>query len=204
MNKLGIRNQIRGLLNRNDLTDTQADIFIDQAVARIQRTLRIPPMERTMITTVADSSPELIVLPNDFLQLKNLYTDKGTLEYKDLGQFLQIQDAPGNYPKYYTRVQGSYLVKPSPPEGLQINMIYYGEIADLVNETDENFLSVICPDLLVYGALIYAADFFVDDRRDSFEAVATRIFDELISQSLEMEFAQEGMAISTAFYAPEY
>lgn len=204
MNKLGIRNQIKGLLNRNDLTDSQADIFIDQAVARIQRTLRIPPMEKTMVTTSTSQNPELIVLPNDFLKLRNLYTEQGPLEYVDAANFQRIQDAPGSHPKYYTRVQGSYKVRPTPPEDYDITMIYYGEIPDLVADTDENFLSVISPDLLVYAALVYAADFFIDDRRDKFEEISVNLFNELQEQANEMEFSQEGMVIATSFYAPEY
>lgn len=204
MNKLGIRNQIKGLLNRNDVTDAQVNTFIDQAVARIQRTLRIPSMEKTQVYTAGSSGADLLALPNDFLQLKHLYHSKGTVKYVDLGQYIATVDAPGNAPAIYTRIQGGLQVKPTPPQGFVITMVYYGEIPDLVNDTDENFLTVIAPDLLVYGALIYASDFFVDDRRDKFEEIATRLFDELNTQAIEMEFAQEGMTIAPSAGYPEY
>lgn len=204
MNKLGIRNQIKGLLNRNDLTDTQADIFIDQAVARIQRTLRIPPMEKTQLYTAGSTGANLLSLPNDFLQLKHLYTPTSTIRYVDLGDFLRTQDAPGNTPVIYTRIQGGLQIKNTPPAGFVTTMVYYGEIPDLVNDTDENFLTAIAPDLLVYGALTFAADFFLDDRREVFEATAVRIYEELNQQAIDMEFAQEGMAISPSANTPEY
>lgn len=204
MNKLVIREQIKALLNRNDATDDQVNVFIDQAVARIQRSLRIPPMERVEIYTIGDVTPENLSLPADFLQLKHLYTSTGSLTYTDLGTYLKTVDAPGNIPKIYTRVQGSYLIKPTPPEGFEITMVYYGEIPDLVNDTDSNFLCVIAPDLLVYGALTFAADFFIDERRDAFEATAVRIFTELKDQANEMEFAQDGMTVSTSYDTPEY
>lgn len=204
MNKLGIRNQIKGLLNRNDCTDAQADIFIEQAVARIQRNLRVPSMEKTVIYTAQQSGAELLALPNDFLQLKHLYHSKGVIRYVDINEFQSTVDAPGYTPQIYTRVQGSLLVKPTPPEDFQITMVYYGEIPDLVNDTDENFLTVIAPDLLVYGALTFAGDFFVDDRRDSWEAVATRVYEELNAQAIEMEFAQQSMAVAPSAHYPEY
>lgn len=204
MNKLGIRNQIKGLLNRNDLTDAQADIFIDQAIARIQRTLRVPSMEKTVVYTTGTTSKDLLTLPTDFLQLKHLYTSTGTIKYVDLSEYLQTQDSPGNPPSIYTRIQGGLQIKSSPPVGYKIYMVYYGEIPDLVSDTSTNFVTEIAPDLLVYGALTFAADFFLDERKDAFEASAVRIYDEITTQAIEMEFAQEGMAISTSANYPEY
>jgi hypothetical protein len=204
MNKLAIRNQIKGLLNRNDLTDTQADLFIDQAVARIQRTLRVPSMEKTQIYTTGVDGGNLLVLPNDFLQLKHLYTENSTIVYSDLGNFVRTVDTPGYAPRIYTRVQGSFQIKPTPPVGYEIYMVYYGEIPDLVTDTDSNFLTEIAPDLLVYASLTFAADFFIDERKDAFETIAVRIFNELKDQATDMEWAQEGMSIATAYNAPEY
>lgn len=204
MNKATVRSQLAGLLNRNDATTDQLNIFIDQAVARIQRTLRVPPMERVQTYTVTEESPEMLSLPNDFLQLKHLYISNNAIEYVDLGTFLKTQDAPGNTPRLYTRVQGSFLLKPTPPKDLVITMVYYGEIPDLVNDSDSNFITEIAPDLLVYGALTFAADFFIDDRKDSFEQIAVRIFNEVQDQANAMEFAQEGMTVNTAYNAPEY
>lgn len=204
MNKKGIRDQVKALLNRNDITDSIADTFIDQAVARIQRTLRIPPMEKMITYTAQSVNPELLVLPNDFLELKHIYIDDKTLQFKDLNSFLRYPDYGGSKPMFYTRLQGGLKVKPAPAVSSQINMIYYGEIPDLVNDTDENFLTAIAPDLLVYGALTFASDYYIDDRKDQFEAVATRIFDELVTQAQEMEMKQEGLSISPTYDYPEY
>lgn len=204
MNKLGIRNQIKGLLNRNDVTNAQIDVFIDQAVARIQRQLRVPAMEKAEVYITNAIGGNLLALPSDFLQLKHLYTSKGVIAYADLGTFIKTQDAPGSVPTIYTRVQDFLQVKPTPPEDFEITMVYYGEIPDLVNDTDSSWLTELAPDLLVYGALTFAADFFVDDRKAAFEEIAQRIFGEIQTQAIEMEFAQEGMAVQSAFNSPEY
>jgi hypothetical protein len=203
MNKLGIRSQLKALLNRNDITDAIADTFIDQAVARIQRTLRVPAMEKQIIYTATDVSPELLVLPNDFLQARDVYTDNGTLTFKDLNSFQRYPLAVGT-PIYYTRIQGAYKVKPTPRVDFKIYMTYYGEIPDLVSDTDENFLTAIAPDLLVYGALTFAADYYVDDRKQAFEDSFNRIYGEVMDQAYQMEMTQDGAAIAPAYTYPEY
>lgn len=204
MNKLQIRKQVSALLNRNDATDDVLDSFIDQAIGRIQRNLRVPAMERAYVVTTNDIKPELIALPSDFLQLKHIFVGNNIINYCDVSKFIQTPDIPGAVPKIYTRIQGSYLLKPIPPAGLEITMIYYGEIEDLVEDTDSNFLSVVAPDLLVYAALAFAADYYLDDRKEMFESVGQRAYDELESQANAMEFAQEGLSVSTSFDSPEY
>jgi hypothetical protein len=208
MNKQGIRDQVIALLNRNDITNAIADTFIDQAVARIQRTLRIPPMEKSLVYTTTAENPSTLILPNDFLELKHLYIDttvaKYVLQYKDLDGFLRYPELSGSAPQYYTRIQGGFKIKPTPPTDSVVYMVYYGEIDDLIEDTDTNFLSEIAPDLLVYGALTYAADFYVDERKVAFEEVFGRIYSEIVEQNLQMEMSQQGIAVAPAYTFPEY
>jgi hypothetical protein len=195
MNKAGIRSQVSALLNRNDATDALLDVFIDQAVARIQRTLRLPIMEKSEIYTVTDISPDTLVLPTDFLSLKYLLTNSGNLEYVDIGTFLATPDAVGNNPYMYTRLQGAFKVKNTPADGTQIVMIYYCEIPDLVEDTDTSWLSEVAPDLLTYGALSYAADYFIDERKPNFEERFGQIYAELEEQARMVEWDQSAMRI---------
>lgn len=206
MNKAGIRTQLLGLLNRNDCTNAQADIFIEQALARIQRTLRVPAMEAQEVITTNDTNGDTIVLPADYLNMKYIYTPKedGTslmLEYKDVATFLAIPSSVG-VPAYYTRIRGELKMKPYPQVGSTINMIYYNEIPDLVNDTDENFLTIIAPDLLVYGALTFAADYFVDDRKQVFEERFAAVYSEVDEQARLVEMDQSSIAISPAYAYP--
>ena len=206
MNKAGIRTQFQGLLNRNDCTDAQADIFIEQALARIQRTLRVPAMESQEVVTTNETNGDTIVLPENYLNMKYIYTPKsdGTslmLEYKDVANFLAIPSSVG-VPAYYTRIRGELKMKPYPQTGSVVNMIYYSEIPDLVAETDENFLTIIAPDLLVYAALTFAADYFVDDRKQAFEDRYAEIYGEVEEQARMVEFDQSSIAIAPAYAYP--
>jgi hypothetical protein len=198
MNKAQIRVQLLALLNRNDCSDAQADIFIEQAMSRIQRTLRIPPMERQETITANDVNPGLITLPDDFLNIKYLFTTTGMLQYRDLATFIMIAPTVG-IPAYYTRIQGGLNLKPFPPEGYTVNMIYYGEIPDLVTDTDENFLTIIAADLLIYAALTFASDFFVDERKPAFEAKYSTIYLEVEEQARLSEMDQATLAIQPVY-----
>jgi hypothetical protein len=197
MNKQGIRNQVKALMNRNDFTDALTDTFIDQAVARIQRTLRLPTMEKQEVYITAEQPADLI-LPNDFLNIKYLYSGNTLLEYVDIGKFLSLPNQVGA-PQVYTRVQGSLKIKPTPPEDTEILMIYYGEIPDLVSDSDENFLTAIAPDLLVYGALSFAADYFVDERKPLFEDRFATIYGELEEQARMNEMDQSAIRVQPAY-----
>jgi hypothetical protein len=206
MNKAGIRSQVLGLLNRNDCTNALADTFIEQALARIQRTLRVPSMEAEEVLTTNSVSGDVIVLPSDFLNIKYLYTPKtdGTqqmLEYKDVSTFLSIPSSVG-IPQYYTRIRGELKMKPYPPVGTTINLIYFNEIPDLVNDSDVNFLTIIAPDLLTYGALTFAADYFVDDRKPAFEERFGAIYSEVVEQASLVDMDQTSIAINPAYAYP--
>jgi hypothetical protein len=199
MNKAGIRQQVKALMNRNDFDDALANTFIDQAIGRIQRTLRLPTMEKTEIYTITDAEPETLVLPADYLNIKYLFAENTLLEYVDLGKYLTTLDIPGNTPQMYTRLQAALKVKPTPAEGSTITMIYYGEIPDLVADDDENFLTAIAPDLLTYGALTFAADYFVDDRKQVFEDRYATIYAELEEQSRLNEMDQSALRVQPAY-----
>lgn len=194
MNKAQIRNQVLAILNRNDCDNTTADNFIDLALSRIQRTLRIAPMERQQDYTSNDVGDNLLVLPQDFLSMKYIWTGSTMLEYKDFATFLAIPDVPGA-PMVYTRVRGGLLIKPRPSVGTEISMIYYGEFNDLPADSSENALTNFAPDLLVYGALSFAADYFIDDRRDVFESRYETIYREVEEQSRTVEWDQATLAI---------
>lgn len=199
--KADIRKQFKDTLGRNDVSDDLANTFIDQAISRIQRTLRVPPMERIAPYTVTFDQPS-VILPDDFLSPRFFYAGEIELTYLPIGRFLAMGQEFG-YPRHYTRVGAELKLFPLPLDGTELNLVYYGEIPDLIEDTDTNFLCAIAPDFLVYGALCFAADHFVDDRKAAFEDGFTRIYNELQEQALLVELEQGGMAIRPA-YGTEY
>jgi hypothetical protein len=201
---------LSAIILRNDMTTAQATSFIQMAQTRIERTLRVPGQENVgTITANSTDAMDAIVLPQDFLSLKYLYTpgESGMdlMEYKDLASFFKAQKRlawTSIIPKYYTRVGSSYLITPplpaDPTGTAAIYMVYYAAQPMLVNPTDSNFFSISLQDLLVYGALSYAGDYFVDDRTASFEARFTQLLNDIAEQGRETDWSQSDMAVAPA------
>ncbi|MGC3025832.1 phage adaptor protein [Burkholderia sp. DN3021] len=210
MNLAQLRNKFLAILNRNDCTTDLANDFISMAQTRLERTLRVPGMENMSVTTGADPSvapTNAIVIPSDFLSLKYLYAGETLMENKDLGHFLKIQQDPGfsncTHPRYYSRVGASFLIKPTLALGDTATMVYYAAQPQLLVDTDTNFFSNVAADLLIYGALSYATDYFVDDRVQAFESRFTQLYADIEEQGRMTDMEQSSMAISPA-YSMEY
>ena len=198
MNKGEIRSQFIALLNRSDLTTSLANTFIDQSIARIQRSLRIPSMEKKQnysITALTDS----VVIPSDFLEAIDLYFEGRSLErvpMKEMQEF-KINSLSGT-PLYFAREQANFLLYPSPLSGT-LTLNYYSQYEDMVNDSDENALATIASDLIIYGALTYAADYFLDERTQLFEAKYQAFFTEIQQQADDQELTGSLQAIRPAY-----
>lgn len=200
---------LKTILNRNDCTDATAIGFIQMAQTRIERTLRTPGQE-TIGTVVGNATAitNSIVLPSDFLALKLMYTQGSwggmeLLEYRSTATFFKEQNRSmgstnGLSPKYYTRVGSSFLLTPPLPANQTIWMNYYAAQPQLVDPTDSNFFTISAQDLLVYGALSFACDYFVDDRMGGFEQRFAQLMGDIAEQSRETDMSQSDMAIAPA------
>ena len=172
--------QFLGLMNRTDLNSTPslASTFINQSIMRLQRELRVPFMEKTILYTVPASYDPArgLAIPSDLLELIDLNVDTngdGILDYplqrvqlKEAMRRSQITDRP----MVFARKGGNWIIGPTPAVGSNIEIIYYAEFAPLVNSTDTNTIANVGWDAVVYGALSAAADYYNDDRAGAFEA----------------------------------
>ncbi len=66
-----LRTTVADWLNRSDLTDAQLNQFIEMGESKVYEHLRIPPLEKTTIVTIA-SDTSSITIPSDFLELIEL------------------------------------------------------------------------------------------------------------------------------------
>lgn len=162
--------QVTALLNRRDLTTALNKTFIQQALARIQRTLRIPSMEKSVTVTASADLTTTISIPVDFLEVIDLInvTKNYRMRPTDLTTVIKEGEASGD-PIHYARQGGSWYIGPAAGAGQQFRLNYYGQFDALTNDSDTNNLSIIAPDMLVYGALSYACDYFLDKRAGMFE-----------------------------------
>jgi len=186
MNKGEIRAHFLALLNRTDCSNTLADTFIDQSIARIERTLRIPPMEKTQTYTIL-SSTSFVTIPSDFLEITDFYYDSTNLKRVPLAKMVEMSD--GNEqgtPTSFSREGELMRIYPYPTTGT-LTMNYYASFTDMTSDTDENDLALIGSDLIIYGALAYASDYYLDERGPLFEGKFAQFMAEMQEQANDAE-----------------
>jgi hypothetical protein len=186
MNLGNIRTHFKALLNRSDITDALADTFIDQGIARVQRSLRIPSMEKQYNYSITSPTTS-VVLPNDFLEAISLYFDGRQLAKVTLQEILERQqNGEQGAPLYFCRQGGTYLISPSPSSGT-LSLDYYAQFIDMTADSDENILAQVASDLIIYAALTYAADYYIDERSPVFENKYVQFMAEIQEQSNDAE-----------------
>jgi hypothetical protein len=198
MNKGALKTQFKNLLNRSDITNDLADTFIDQGIARIQRTLRIPSMEKKQ-NYIVSASTTFIVLPNDFLEAIDLYYDGRSLERIPMKEMQELKkNSLNDAPLYFAREQSNFLIYPHPKTGT-LSLNYYGQYADMTLDSDENQLAIVASDLIIYGALTYASDYYLDERSELFEAKYRTYLAEVQQQADDAELTGTLQTIRPAY-----
>lgn len=198
MDYVGVKNQFLGLLNRRDITPTLVNTFMDFGIQRIQRELRIPAMEK-LISMSTDGTSALQV-PGDLLEIIAMYTDDSANTQKlirtDLQTILDYAKVAGS-PRYYYREGAFFTIGPNPPAGTSVYLNYYVNAGTLSADTDTNWITQVAPTLLVYAALSYAADYFLDDRKQMFEASYVQIAEQMQLMALQDEL--QNASVSPAY-----
>lgn len=189
------------LLNRTDCADADAALvkgWFDNSIQRIQREVRAPHMEEVLtVDTAAEVSS--VTVPNDWLDTKAFVWDDGAdggeIDEVDIGTFYRRKNSlSGGTPVIFSREAQSLLVAAPIPSGVTAKLIYWKEETPLVNGADVTVLSSIAPDLIIYGALTYAADYFTDDRKDGWEAKWQFFREQIQAQATGGEMGS-GMAV---------
>ena len=180
MNLSQLTSQFLALMNRSDLTANTAlaTTFINQSLLRLQRELRVPFMEKIIRYTIPNTYDPTVglILPSDLIELIDINVDSdydGIIDYplqrvtiKEAARQSQYIDVPA----VFARRGGYWVIGPQPAVGTVIEIVYYAEFAPLVSSTDTNTISNIAWDIVVYGALSAACDYYNDERGKLFEA----------------------------------
>jgi hypothetical protein len=169
MNYGELKTHFQSILNRRDLTTSLRSTFIDMAISRIQRELRAPLMEKSVEVTIGEDYDGLEI-PSDYIALVALTVvdEEIKLQRVDL-EVAQLEAINQTYPRVFARQGGKWVLGPTPTEDTVIRIDYFAELGALSEDTDENNLTIVAPDLITYGALVYAAEYFLDRRLEAFE-----------------------------------
>ena len=157
-------------------------------------------MEKTVEFTT-DGTGELLV-PGDFLELISLSVNdtNGTykLERLDLQTVLREQERTGQ-PTCFHRKVTNFLIAPIPPADTIVSLDYYSDSSELSADSDHNWLTDAAPGVVVYAALRYAADYYLDDRKAMFKAT----LDEELADLQEMSNRDELVGASMSPLYPD-
>jgi hypothetical protein len=166
-----LKDAVADWLDRSDLTARIPD-FITLAEARINRDLRIRPMEvrSTMETT---SGQQYFNLPGGYVQMRNIQLNTNPtapLEYitPEMLDRLYGSSATGK-PRAYSLIGDEIQLAPIPDSDYTLEMAFYEKFTALGDGTSgtvtTNWLTTNAPDVLLYGALLEAEPFIKNDER---------------------------------------
>lgn len=181
-----LKTQFTAILNRTDITTALTETFINQAMSRSQRELRIPAQEKSLETIVTGGFTSIPV-PTDYISCVAMICDDKNINYLPLARFLEVDEDGTGQPLYWTRIGNEFKFKPTPTVDQVVDVYYYGEFTPFTDDLLGTTISTVAPDLLIYGALSYAADYYIDERANSFEGRYQSILQALQDQAYDAE-----------------
>lgn len=172
MDYSSLKTNIAAWLHRDDLT-AYLDTFIDLFEARANRNIRVPEMETVNTYT---PTTEYLDFPTGFLELRNIQvndTSESTIAYIPPHRFSDMGLDPGT-PRYYTVENNQFKFSPS-AAGKTIELSYFSTIAALSDSNTTNFLITSDPDYYLFGSILEALKYAIDDRAIQVEQMVNEI-----------------------------
>lgn len=166
---------VKDRANRTDMTNADAEGFIQQGENRLNRLLRLREMEE--IASVTTDALGVGSLPADFLEMRAVYDANG-----DLVEFANpewIITANTDRPKAYALMGGDLRLAPAAAETL--SLLYYAKIPALTSSNTTNWLLTAHPDLYLYATLrAYAVWRDEDEEIGKWDGAMNRTIGEIV------------------------
>lgn len=162
-----LQTTIAGYLARSDLT-AQIPDFIRLAELRLRRDLRIRQMLKS-VTTATVAGDNTVELPSDFLEVRDLVivgNPVQPLSYLSPSAF--SRDPSIGYTgksKNYTILGNDFQLALTPDAVYTVQLLYFAAPAFLSNTNTSNDFLANTPDALLYGALLEAEPYLMNDAR---------------------------------------
>lgn len=158
---------VAGYLGRSDLT-TQIPDFIRFAELRLGRELRTRQMLNSATApTIANDART--ALPTDFLEIRDLFIQgnpRRPLTYLSPSAFTREAKADSiGLPVFYTILASEFKYAPIPDTAYTLEILYYAKPTFLSTSNTSNVFLANYPDALLYGALIEAEPYLINDAR---------------------------------------
>jgi len=162
-----LKTTIAGYLARTDLT-AQIPDFIRLAELRLRRDLRIRQMLKS-VTTATVAGDNTVELPSDFLEVPDLFMVRNPpqpLNYSSPSAFTRnARTWESGKPLDYTVLANDFQLAPVPDGVYTVQMLYFAAPAFLSDSNTSNVFLANTPDVLLYGSLLEAEPYLMNDAR---------------------------------------
>ena len=161
-------------LDRDDLTDRIPE-FIALCEARFNRLLRIRAMEYKQTASTVSGQRNL-ALPTGFIQMRNLQINASPIvpmQYvtPEIYDRLYGSTLTGT-PQMYTIIADEIQLGPIPGSVMTIEMLFYKKFDAITSVAPTNWMITNAPDVYLYGCLLEAEPFIMNDPRVQLWATA--------------------------------
>ena len=162
-----LQTTIAEYLARSDLT-TQIPDFIRLAEVRLRRDLRIRQM-LTSTSLTCTSGTATVNIPSDFLEVKDFVVTGNPvmpLNYESPSLFSRnSRSMDAGKPLNYTVLATTFKLAPIPDSNYTLSLVYSIAPPFLSTSNTSNTFLTVCPDLLLYSALLEAEPYLMNDAR---------------------------------------
>ena len=193
-----LQTSIANYLARSDLTSIIPD-FITWAENRLRRELRIRQMLKS-VTTATVASDATVELPSDFLEVRDFVVQTNPLTPLSYSSPSSLSNDPRasqvGVPKSYTILANDFLLSPVPDGVYTARLLYYAAPAYLSGANTSNVFLNVAPDGLLYGALVEAEPYLMNDARiNTWGSMYDRAISSLIKSDEEGQFSGVPLAM---------
>ena len=154
-------------LDRDDLT-LRIPEFIALAEAKFNRTLRLRSME-AKYTADTIAGQRNLALPTGYIQMRNFQVNGNpltTLSYVTPEIYDRLWGgSTSGIPKFYTILANEVSFGPIPATVMEVEMLFYKKFDNLSITATTNSLITDAPDVYLYGAMMEAEPFIMNDER---------------------------------------
>ena len=163
-----LKTSVANWLDRDDLTERIPE-FIALCESMIIRSLRIRGMETldTSIDTVGGQRN--YDLPSGYLQMKEFHLTTSpikSLSYLTPEMMFRVwAGSTTGPPTAYTIIQEQFNLRTAPASVISTSMLYYKQLDALSDSTATNWVITNAPHLYLYGSLLQAEPFLMNDAR---------------------------------------
>ena len=162
-----LQTAVANWLDRDDLT-ARIPEFIALAEARFNRVLRLRSMEAKYTANTVAGQRNL-ALPASYIQMRNFQVNTNpltTLSYVTPEIYDRLWGgSTSGTPKFYTILANEVSFGPIPASVQEVEMLFYKKFDSLSGSVATNWLITNAPDIYLYGSMLEAEPFIMNDER---------------------------------------